>query len=170
MASQPDVASVKAALRAATRTLDLILGFGEPGTGAAAAGLAPFTGVQYAADQVRFYDDTNMLPVNSSWHAPVDNVVYHGMDWLCPGWTGPLGDMLRAQHGNVTAEWTAREVNARLQTGNLHIAIYEVKNQVMFMAQSFLPKGGGEKARPAYSQPFVRLDMKAIMSVKPPGS
>ena len=29
-------------------------------------------------DQYRVYDDTNMLPVNDTWHPRIENVVYHG--------------------------------------------------------------------------------------------
>lgn len=87
----------------ATRTLDLILGFGVP-----AATDAPFMSVLYAADQIRTYVDTYMLPVNASWQPPLPNVVYHGMDWDCPGWTRTLADQLRKLHGNITAAETMR--------------------------------------------------------------
>ena len=26
----------------------------------------------------------NLLPVNKSWHPPIEDVVYWGMDWICP--------------------------------------------------------------------------------------
>ncbi len=113
---QSTLAGVQQALQAANRTIDLILGFGAPNrnstslegddgagdsgesgaAGEAGAGIisGPFVGVQYAADEVRFYNDENMLPVNNSWHPRVKDTVYHGMDWDCPGWTGPLGEAL----------------------------------------------------------------------------
>ena len=54
MMQQRSIDEVKAALTGATRTIDLILGFG---VGNPTPGEAPFTGVQYAANQVRFYDE-----------------------------------------------------------------------------------------------------------------
>ena len=54
MQQQRSIDGVKGALTDATRTIDLILGFG---VGNPAPGEAPFTGVQYAADQVRFYNE-----------------------------------------------------------------------------------------------------------------
>ena len=156
---------VEAALRKAHRTIDLILGFGVPFDNDK-GGDAPFTGVQYAADQVRFYDDTNMLPVNASWHPKIQDVVYHGMDWDCPGWTKPLGEKLAQYHGNLTAALTVREINARVQTGNLHVAIYEIEQQIMYVSFS-----AGEKQRAlggpafAYERPYARVDVGALFAV-----
>jgi hypothetical protein len=180
---QSTLDGVRSALRSAHRTLDLILGFGT--SGAAAAGAAPFTGVQYAADQVRrnashriahglmlcmmgqvrFYDDSDMLPVNASWHAPVEDVVYHGMDWDCPGWTKPLGEKLRGMHGQISAERAAREVNAPLQTGNLHVAIYEIAAGRMLLAHAAgaaQKEAGGPKF--AYERPYMQIDVKALLA------
>ena len=161
---QSSLEGVRNALGAANRTLDLILGFGTTAA-KAADGAAPFTGVQYAAEQVRFYDDTNMLPVNASWHAPVEDVVYHGMDWDCPGWTKPLGEKLRAMHGKISAEAAAREVNAPLQTGNLHVAIYEIAAGRMLLAHA---AGAQQKAaggpKFAYERPYMQIDVRALLA------
>ena len=157
---------VEAALRKAHRTLDLILGFGVPFKGGNATKVAPFTGVQYAADQVRFYDDTNMLPVNASWHPEIKDVVYHGMDWDCPSWTKALGAKLAQYHGKLTAELTIREINPRVQTGNLHVAVYEIEQQTMYVAFS-----AGAKQRAlggpvfAYERPYARVDVGALFAV-----
>ena len=29
-------------------------------------------------------NDATLRPRNDTWHARIDSVVYHGMDWLCP--------------------------------------------------------------------------------------
>ncbi len=34
-------------------------------------------------------------------------------------------------HGNLSAQLLLQEVNPRVQTGNLHVAIYEVEQQIM---------------------------------------
>ena len=134
---QTDLMGVKEALESATRTIDLILGFGSSlGSGSMDV---PFVGVQYAADQVRFYDDTNMLPINNTWHPRIGNVVYHGMDWDCPAWTSLLGKQIREhghREGNMTAEATIRYINPIVQTGNLHVAIYEVDRGILYLSHS----------------------------------
>jgi hypothetical protein len=48
------------------------------------------------------------------------------MDWLCPGFNSVLGAQLTKYHGNITAANTIRDVTAITQTGDLHIAIYDV--------------------------------------------
>jgi isopenicillin-N N-acyltransferase-like protein len=42
-----------------------------------------FNSVQYSASVANFIDDTHLKPV-ADWHPQIENVVYHGMDWLCP--------------------------------------------------------------------------------------
>jgi hypothetical protein len=61
------------------RTCNLILGVGD-------GKLPAFRSVQYSGSIVRFFDDKNMQPVYD-WHPRMENVVYYGMDWLCPGYT-----------------------------------------------------------------------------------
>lgn len=44
-------------------------------------------GIEYGGRVFQPYWDTNQLPVNDTWHPKLNNVVYNGMDWLCPGWS-----------------------------------------------------------------------------------
>lgn len=60
----------------AHRTCDLILGVGD-------GKLNKFNSVQYSHSVANFMDDTNQKPV-ADWHPKIENVAYHGMDWLCP--------------------------------------------------------------------------------------
>ena len=62
----------------AHRTCDLILGVGDGKS-------SKFNSVQYSYSVANFMDDTNQRPV-ADWHPNIENVVYHGMDWLCPGY------------------------------------------------------------------------------------
>lgn len=62
----------------AHRTCDLILGVGDGKS-------SKFNSVQYSYSVANFMDDTNQRPV-ADWHPKIENVVYHGMDWLCPGY------------------------------------------------------------------------------------
>ena len=58
------------------------------------------------------------------------------MDWLCPGYNQALAKQLMALHGNLTAESTIREVVSIVQTGDLHIAIYDLPNEVLYVANA----------------------------------
>ena len=49
------------------------------------------------------------------------------MDWLCPGYSSVLGAQITKHHGNITAVNTIRDITAITQTGDLHIAIYDVR-------------------------------------------
>jgi isopenicillin-N N-acyltransferase-like protein len=75
-----------------------------------------FNGVQYSSSVANFYTDTDMMP-EADWHPRMDNVVYYGMDWLCPGYSTPLHAQLTKYHGNITAENTIRDITAIVQTG-----------------------------------------------------
>jgi hypothetical protein len=59
-----------------------------------------------------------MQPVYD-WHPRMENVVYYGMDWLCPGYTKVLSEQLTLHHGNITAENAISDIVAYTQTGNL---------------------------------------------------
>jgi len=61
----------------AERTCNLIIGVGDGEVGKA-------TGCQFSGRVANFYEDYNLLPVNETWHAPIVDVVYNAMDWICP--------------------------------------------------------------------------------------
>lgn len=52
----------------AHRTCDLILGVGD-------GKLGEVRGYQYSYQYLRVIDDLNFLPVNSTWHAPIEDAV-----------------------------------------------------------------------------------------------
>ena len=58
------------------------------------------------------------------------------MDWLCPGFNEALAKQLTALHGNITAENTIREVVPIVQTGDLHIAVYDLHNEILYTANA----------------------------------
>jgi hypothetical protein len=44
------------------------------------------SGLQYSYSVANVIADYNLIPVNDTWHPKIPNVVYFGMDWLCPGY------------------------------------------------------------------------------------
>ena len=62
-------------IQSATRTCDLILGVG-------AGKENSFSGFQYSPHVANVIKDHNLAPVNDSWHPPISEMVYWGMDWI----------------------------------------------------------------------------------------
>lgn len=63
------------------------------------------------------------------------------MDWLCPGYSQALARTLEALHGNLTARATISRIVPVVQTGNLHIAVYDHHNNTLYVANA---RGDGE--------------------------
>jgi len=151
----------KSRISNANRTCNLIIGLGDGKAGKS-------NGCQFSGYVANFYDDTNLLPVNETWHVPVEDVVYNGMDWLCPGFNQVLGSQLQKYHGAIDEVVTIKNILPTTQTGNLHIAVMDLTEQTMHV--SFCR---GEKADPsephyAYERQFTRLNMKEMFAEQAP--
>lgn len=155
------LAGAKKRVSEADRTCNLIIGLGDGEEG-------HVVGTEYSGYVANFYDDTNQLPVNETWHPVVHNVVYNGMDWLCPGYTQVLGEQLQKYHGQLNEDVIVSNILPTVQTGNLHIALYDLKNSNMHV--SFCRKSTADESEPhyAYERQFVRLHMNEIFSVVAP--
>lgn len=68
----------KARLTNAHRTCNLILGVGDGKSN-------QFNSVQYSHSVANFISDTTLIP-EADWHPKIKNIVYYGMDWLCPSY------------------------------------------------------------------------------------
>jgi len=136
----------------AKRTCDLLLGVGDGNANA-------FRGFQYAPDVANVFDDENLEPVED-WHQRIDDVVYWGMDWVCPVDNRFLHDQLVKYHGNISAEVTIRNMLSYVGTGDLHIAIYDHFNSLMYVSTAASRNQTGPLE--AYRRPFLKLDMGKI--------
>ena len=58
------------------------------------------------------------------------------MDWLCPGYSEVIAKQLLSYHGNVTAYNTIRDIVSIVQTGDLHIAIYDFSHGHLYVANA----------------------------------
>lgn len=68
------------------RTCNLILGVGDGKVTPNEEGdIIPFHAVQYSHSVANIQSDFNMMPHNDTWHPRISQMVYYGMDWLCPG-------------------------------------------------------------------------------------
>jgi len=143
----------------AHRTCDLILGVGDGKS-------KSFRGIQYSASVANFYTDTDMMPLNSTWHPRMENVVYYGMDWLCPGYSEVLHTQLAKYHGNITAYNTVHDITSIVQTGDLHIAVYDLNAMIVHIANA--RRDGAKGPTNAYDRSFVRVDFNKIFAEAPP--
>ena len=96
----------------AKRTANLLLGVGDGANNA-------FRGFQYSPSTANIFDDQNLMPLNESWHPRIKDVVYWGMDWICPNDNRMLSHQLKALHGNITVANTIRDIVPYVQTGPL---------------------------------------------------
>jgi len=109
----------------ADRTCDLLFGFGD-------GKKSEFKGYQYSYSVLNVYDDQNLQPLNETWHQRIEDVVYWGMDWLCPGYNLELQKLLTQFYGNITAENTIKYILPALQSGSTHACVYDLTNQFMY--------------------------------------
>ena len=56
------------------------------------------------------------------------------MDWLCPGYSEVLARQLTSYHGNITAENTIHNIVSIVQTGDLHVAVYDLPNEILYVS------------------------------------
>lgn len=138
----------------ARRTSNLILGVGDGKLGTMRA-------FQYGHSVFNVIDDVNIKPYNETWHYPIKNVVYYGMDWLCPPYTLRLAQMAEKFWGNITAENLIHQIVPMTTTGNLQVAVYDLTNNVTYI--SYARKDGVTiGAFDAYNRPYIRLNTAAL--------
>ena len=109
-------------ITSAQRTADLLLGVGD---GNAHGGQGAFRGIQYSPGPARVFTDDDLEPSQYDWHPRIKHIVYWGMDWICPNDNRMLSHQLRKWYGNLTAYNTIRYILPYVQTGSLHVAIYD---------------------------------------------
>jgi len=142
------------------RTCNLIMGFGDGQQS------GHVSGYQYSGKVLNPYQDINQLPVNSTWHPILDDTVYNGMDWLCPGFTQVLGEQLQRYHGSLTPERMIKNILPTVQTGNLHIAVYDLTNMDMYVSFAKESYRSPEEPLYAYQRGFFKLSGDLLFNNK----
>jgi len=142
----------------AKRTCDLILGVGD-------GKLGEFRGYQYSSSVLNVFNDLNQMPLED-WHPRINDTVYWGMDWLCPGDNMVLGQQLRNFHGKFTPEVAVKYIGSVEESGDNHIALYDLTNLGLYVA--FAAPTGSPNPQAAYARQFTHFDLKPIFMEKPP--
>jgi hypothetical protein len=143
------------------RTCNLIIGVGDGQKGIV-------NGVQYSGYVANAYNDSTLLPKNDTWHPEIEAVVYNGMDWDCPNYDIVLGQQLAFYRGKIDEVVTIHDILPTVQTGNLHISVYDLTLSKMHV--SFMRKTTANTSEPyyAYERQFTRLDMNSIFAIELP--
>lgn len=143
------------------RTCNLIIGIGDGEE-------SYVNGIEYSGYVAIPYDDQTLLPENETWHPKIDGVVYNGMDWLCPNYDTVLGQQLQKFHGSIDEVSTIHDILPTVQTGDLHIAFYDLTDELFYV--SLMRKADADQSEPqyAYERQFTKLSMKNLLSTELP--
>ena len=155
LAYDRDLQAAVARVQAARRTVDLLVGLGDGVANTA-------VGIKYSSTTATVYNATTMAPL-TAWHPRFKDMMYWAMDWDCPTFDRVMAAQLEHFHGNVTAENLLRVVLPTVNTGNLHVAIYDWSDAAMYVANA---QPAGATAVDAYLQPYTRLDMLELLAHK----
>jgi len=142
----------------AKRTCDLILGVGD-------GKLGEFRGYQYSSSVLNIFDDLNAMPI-ADWHPRINDTVYWGMDWICPGDNIVLGQQILKYYGKLTPEVAVKEIGSVEQSGDNHIALYDLTNLGLYVA--FAAPHGTPNPQAAYSRQFTHFNLQPLFVEKPP--
>ncbi len=93
--------------------------------------------MQYSNSVANVVTDATLIPVNDTWHPKFDGIVYWAMDWDCPTFDTVMAAQLTKYYGNITAENTIYGITPIVQTGNLHVAIYDLTDQASSFCRTF---------------------------------
>jgi len=132
-----------------TRTCHLILGVADGKLGTARM-------IQYSHSKVNFFDDQNLQPL-ADWHPRIPNAVYAGMDWLCPSRQYKLYKTITDHYGQITPELSIKNITSIVKTGDLHIGVYDLTDNIMYVANARSANGTGPLE--AYKRQFVKVDL-----------
>eukprot|EP01087_Luapelamoeba_hula_P014711 TRINITY_DN435_c0_g1_i1.p1 TRINITY_DN435_c0_g1~~TRINITY_DN435_c0_g1_i1.p1 ORF type:complete len:417 (+),score=67.74 TRINITY_DN435_c0_g1_i1:42-1292(+) len=110
---------------------------------------------EYTYESLRVYD-----PLNTPVTPRLPDIVYRGVKQDC--FAEQLG--LLSAKGNVTALNTVRYIAPVTQTGNLHIAVYDFDQMLMYVANAKSPSESGLPF--AYQRAFVELNMRNLFAQK----
>jgi len=142
----------------AKRTCDLILGVGD-------GKLSEFKGYGYSSSYLRVFDDKNLQPA-ADWHPRIPDVVYWGMDWLCPAYNTVLSEQITKYYGQITPEIAIRYLTAIEMSGDNHLAFYDLGQMLVYV--SFARPNGVEGPLAAYDRQFVKFNATQLFEETQP--
>jgi hypothetical protein len=150
-------------INSATRTCAIFLGLGdhtEP---------SDFKVVEYSHDRVEVFSDDTPFPgyaPTPAAHPFIPGVAY--VDKHSQPSSDPcLGNILQKYHGIIDAE-ALINVTSLSQTGDMHAAVFDYGTNTAYIAVASqtvpFPVPDPTSVLPAYSRPFIKLDMNTLFA------
>jgi len=102
-----------------------------------------------------------MEPNNQTWHPRIKNLVYWGMDWICPSYNTALANLLMKYYGKITPEVAMQYISAVEQSGDNHIAFYDLTDMELFVSFAAPHTVGGPV--PAYDRQYTKWNVTALL-------
>ncbi len=90
------------------------------------------------------------------------------MDWLCPNFNVRLGEQLSKYHGAIDENVVVKNILPTVQTGNLHIAVYDLTSSHMHVSFARPTTADVSEPKYAYERQFTRLRMQDIFAEAEP--
>jgi len=144
-------------LRDARRTCSIFVGLGDNATN-------EFNVIEYSHENVTVFTDETYPEYPD--HPRMKDVLYVDK-FDQPSYDPCLAELLQAQYGNITAEYMYRTVSPVLQTGSLHVAVYDYKNQYMYFSNAgYYDPEHPDQQQMGYDRPFIRVNMKTLFEDK----
>ena len=89
-------------------------------------------------------------------HPQIPDVVYWGMDWICPNDNGMLAHQLQKFHGKITPENAISDIMSYVGTGDVQTVLYDHHAMRMYVATA--RPDGGAGPLPAYQRQVRNFD------------
>lgn len=93
---------------------------------------------------------------------------YASLIFYSPNYDTVLAQQLQKFHGSIDEVSTIHDILPTVQTGDLHIAFYDLSDQLFYV--SLMRKADADESEPhyAYERQFTKLDMRNLFATKTP--
>jgi len=79
-----------------------------------------------------------------------------------------LPDLVKKFYGNITAPNVVKNFPLQTQSGDVHIAIYDLGQNNVFFSTGITDASGINYIRKAYESPFLQFDIESLWSEPKP--
>jgi len=154
-----DISSALSRIANAKRTCSIWVGLGD-------GYLNEFRTVQYSHDYIQVYDDFN-FPVYPPAHPQMEGVVFVDKH-VQPSHDPCLGSLMQQYYGSLDVTNTIQYITAQLQTGDMHIGVYDFAQNLVYVANASPWNNATQTYVPAYNQQFVMLNATSLFDEPQP--
>ena len=144
-----DTDSALSRIATANRTCSIWIGIGDYFN-------QQFKIVAYSNQLVEIINPRNFVPYQN--HPTYSDLLFINKH-VQPSTEPCMNDIINKWYGSIDALVLFQQITALEQTGNMHIAVYDFSNQLMYISNASPGDGHGNNVTNAYDQPFIRFNM-----------